>query len=102
MNFEDHYIDGLIEFRKVARESKDWKLSDEIRAFLDTKLVFVFDTKEGQEVYYLCEKYFKNHDKKIETIALSKRQYVEFRIKQDIRNENNFEAWLFSMKPKLK
>lgn len=96
MDFENKYIDELIEDRKEARENKNWKLSDEIRDYLDTKLVFVFDAKWGQEVYYLTDGYFKNQDRKIETIAMSKRQYLEYRIKQDINADKNFEAWLFS------
>lgn len=96
MDFESKYIDELIEDRKEARENKNWKLSDEIRNYLDAKLVFVFDTKWGQEVYYLTEWYFKNKERKIETMAMSKRQFVEYKIKQDINAEKNFEAWLFS------
>ena len=89
-------IDELIEDRKDARVNKNWKLSDEIRDYLDTKLVFVFDANWGQEIYYLTAGYFKNQERKIETIAMSKRQYVEHRIKQDINAEKNFLAWLFS------
>jgi len=96
MNFESKYIDELIDDRKEARVNKNWKLSDEIRDYLDTKLVFIFDTKWGQEVYYLTERYFKNQDRKIETMAMSKRKFLEYKIKQDINAENNFEAWLFS------
>ncbi len=100
MDFEGKYIDKLIEDRKEARVSKDWKLSDEIRNYLDTKLVFIFDAKWGQEVHYLTEGYFKNKDQKIETTAMSKRQYVEYLIKRDINAENNFESWLYSTKKK--
>lgn len=57
MNFEDKYIDELIYLRQTARENKDWKLSDEIRDYLDSKLVFVFDTKDSQQVYYFPYKY---------------------------------------------
>lgn len=96
MDFESKYIDELIEDRKIARENKDWKLADEIRNYLDTKLVFIFDAKCGQEVWYLTEKYFERQKRKIETMAMSKRQYVEYRIKQDINAEKNFEAWLYS------
>jgi hypothetical protein len=96
MAFESKYIDELIEDRKYARANKNWKLSDEIRDYLDTKLVFVFDAKWGQEVYYLTEGYFKNQERKIETMAMSKRQFVEYKIQQDIKAEKNFEAWLYS------
>lgn len=97
MDFESKYIDELIEDRKEARANKNWKLSDEIRDYLDTKLVFVFDAKWGQEVYYLPPSYFKNKERKIETVSMSNRQYVEHQIKQDIIAEKNFEAWLYSI-----
>lgn len=90
------YIDHFIEDRKNARSNKDWKLSDEIRDYLDTQLVFIFDAKHGQEIYYLTENYFKNQDRNIETTAMSKRQYVERQIKQDITANNSFDAWLYS------
>lgn len=96
MDFNSKYIDELIDERKEARANKNWKLSDEIRNFLDTKLVFVFDANFGQEVYYLTNGYFKKKERKIETIAMSNRQYVEYRIKQDLNAEKNFEAWLYS------
>ncbi len=101
MDFEGKYIDELIEDRKNARDNKDWKLSDEIRNYLDSKLVFIFDTKDGQEVYYLNENYFKNKNRKIETIAMSRRQFLEYQIKQDINSNNNFDAWLFSIKKSI-
>lgn len=91
-------IDVIIEIRHEARKRKDWGLSDELREVLDLNNVFVFDTKEGQDVYYLTPEYFKWKDKLIETVGLSKRQYVEYRIKRDIRAENNFDAWLFTQK----
>jgi hypothetical protein len=99
--FENKYIDELIEERGEARVFKNWQLSDEIRDYLDTKLVFIFDTKWGQEVYYLADSYFKNQERKIETTAMSKRQYLEYRIKQDINANNNFDAWLFSTRKNL-
>lgn len=98
MDFKNKYIDKLLEDRKEARENKNWNLSDEIRDYLDTKLVFVFDAKWGQEVYYLHDSYFKNQERKIQTMAMSKRQYVEYRIKQDINAEKIFDAWLFSIR----
>ena len=64
MDFENKYVDELIEIRKEARQNKDWKLCDEIRNYLDIKLVFIFDTKAGQEIYYLFEEYFKNKENK--------------------------------------
>lgn len=98
MIFEDKHVSELIEMRSEARLNKNWVLSDKIRNYLDIKLVFVFDTKAGQDVYYLTEGYFKFLDKKLETMAMSKRQYVEYKIKRDINAENNFQSWLFRHK----
>lgn len=97
MNFDDKYIDELIDIRKDARENKDWKLSDEIRNYLDIKLVFVFDTKSGQEILYLPKEYFRNKDRRMETIAMSERQYVEYKIKEDVRIEKILDSWIYSM-----
>ena len=105
MEFENKYIDELIEIRKEARSNKDWKLSDEIRNYLDDKLVFVFDTKDNdgqpfQEVHYLIEKYFeriqtteKLHNIKFKT----KRDFVEWRIKYDVKLEKIMNSWIYSM-----
>lgn len=90
-------IDELIEQRKIARENKDWAKSDEIRNSLDSKLCFVFDTKEGQEIYHLTKKYFESKSKRIETEAMSNRQFVEFNIQSDIRANKMFDAWLYSV-----
>lgn len=51
-------IDELIDLRKQAREAKDYAVCDELRNYLDTQLVFIFDAPHGQEIYYLTEKYF--------------------------------------------
>ena len=105
MDFENKYIDELIEIRKDARENKDWKLSDEIRNYLDGKLVFVFDTKDNegkqfQEVHYLTEGYFEKAER-IENIHnikfKTKREFVEWSIKQDIQLEKRMDAWIYSM-----
>lgn len=85
-------IDELIDLRVLARSYKYWLLSDSIRKFLDSKLVFIFDTKDGQEVYHLNEGYFKK-----KPVEMSNRQYVEHRIKEDIIAEKNFDAWLYSI-----
>lgn len=98
MNFKSKYIDELIDDRRVARENKDWKLADEIRDYLETKLVFVFDANWGQEVLHLTKKYFERKELKIETLGMNKRQYVEYRIKQDINAEKLFESWLYSIR----
>jgi hypothetical protein len=99
--FENKYIDKLIEDRKQARLDKDWELCDQIRNYLDTKYVFIFDTKEGQIVYNLFEKYFNNKNKMEITKDLNNRQYLEYKIKQDIDSEKRFDAWLFSVKKSI-
>ena len=73
MDFESKYIEELIEERKIAREIKNWKLCDEIRNYLDLKNIFIFDTKLGQEIWYLTEGYFKRKDNSITTTAMSNR-----------------------------
>lgn len=93
-------IDELIDIRANARLSKDWLLCDKIRDKLDEHLVFIFDGTEGQEVYYLTEKYFKFKNKFKETNAMSNRKYVEYRIKQDIKHEGIFNGWLHSVNHK--
>lgn len=92
MNFEHYYIEELIEVRKQSKANKDWKLCDNIRNYLDEKLVFIFDSKEGQEVYYLPSIYFIR-----KPIELTNRQFLEFRIKQEAQANKNFDAWLFSI-----
>lgn len=83
--------DELIYEREQARSNKDWKRSDEIRHALDAINIFIFDTKDGQEVYFLTESYFKFKD-----APMSNRQYVEFRIKEDIRAEAALDAWIYT------
>lgn len=109
------YIDELVDIRKEAREKKNWKLSDDIRNYLDTKLVFIIDHKEYQEVHYLTDSYFnkiysynKGDAKKWEETAIQKierlhnikfetnRKFVEWNIQQDKRAEKRFEAWIYS------
>jgi hypothetical protein len=102
MDFNDKYIDELIELRRVARETKDWKLSDELRNYLDEKLIFIFDTKEGQGIYYLPPSYFDRRDKDPKTTNMNNRQYVEYRIQEDIRAEKGFDAWLYSIQKSTK
>ena len=98
MDLESTYIDELIDLRKEARAEKNWQLADEIRNYLDTKLVFIFDAQWGQEVYYLTEKYFEAKNKRFETILMNPRQYVEHKIKKDLNVVKSFEAWLYSMR----
>lgn len=87
MDFESKYIDELIEIRREAREQKDWKLSDEIRNYLDSKFIFVFDHKEGQEVYHRTK---------------GTRQELIKEIQKDREAETLFNSWLFSTKASIK
>lgn len=95
MDFTDN-IEELINLREQARLAKDWKLSDDIRNYLDDRLVFIFDTKAGQEIHYLTPSCFqlktKNENQiKVKSffewlqnttrITMTTRQYVEFKIK---------------------
>ena len=82
MNVKNKYIDELIEMREDARQKKDWDLSDKIRAYLDNKHVFVFDTESGQIVYHT----------KSET-----RNGLIDKLKQEFRAKKLFDAWLFSI-----
>lgn len=84
IDFETKYIDELIEERKNARINKNWNLSDKIRDYLDNKLVFIFDAKFGQEVYYLIEGFLKRKEQKEETKLMSNRQYLEYAIRSGI------------------
>ena len=97
MNLDYFFVDELIAVREDARRYKDWKTSDLIRDYLDKILVFAFDTKDGQEVYYVTPEYFKFRPKLEKTKNLSDRQYVEYKIKESIRAENNLDAWIYSM-----
>lgn len=99
MNLDEIKPELLIEARAEARKNKEFTTCDIIRNHLDEKLIFIFDTKDRQEIYYLTEGYFNKNDYNSE--AMSKRQYVEKRIQRDIRANKNFDAWLFSMKNKI-
>lgn len=105
MDFENKYVDELINLRKEARENKDYKLSDEIRNYLDEKFIFIFDTKDNdgkpfQEVYYFPESHFEKQQR-IEGIHnlnfKTKREFVEWNIKRDIHMEKRIDAWIYSV-----
>lgn len=83
MDFENKYDSELIEIREEARKNKEWKLSDEIRDYLDTKEIFVFDTKDGQVIYYELE-------------GMTRSKLID-KINKDKRAEKIFDAWLYSM-----
>ena len=84
MDFKNKYVSELIEIREEARANKDWKLSDEIRDYLDTKQSFVFDTKDGQVVYH-------------ELKGMTRSKLID-KINKDKRAEKMFDAWLYSMR----
>jgi hypothetical protein len=99
------YIDEILAIRKIARDRKNWKLSDILRNYLDNELTFVFDTKDFQDVYYFTGKYFDNiekierlHNIKFDTL----RKFVEWNIKNDINSEKYFEAWLYTEQQKIR
>jgi len=86
MNFKTKYIDELITLRDEARQKKNWNLSDDIRDYLDTKCVFVFDTPNGQVVYHRKE---------------GTREDLIENIKSEQKSQKLFDAWLFSMNSSL-
>lgn len=93
------YIDHILEVRKIIRKQKQWFLSDIVRSYLDEKNVFVFDTKDFQEVYYWTDSSFKNMSKieKLYNIKFRiKRDFVEWTIKRNIQSEKTFDAWVYS------
>ena len=78
-----NYIDELIDIRADARKNKDWVLSDELRDYLDTKFIFIFDEVDGQVVYHRTS---------------GTRQDIINEIKRDRLANNIFEGWLFSVR----
>ena len=49
-DFKGKFIDELIYDRNIARENKDFELSDKIRNILDEKFVFIFE--EAKPIQY--------------------------------------------------
>jgi hypothetical protein len=90
---ENLYTDELIDLREIARANKDWQLSDNIRNILDNRFVFVFDTKNGQEVYHLSKQKLQKENKK----NINNRLFLENKIKKEIKLNNIFDAWLYSI-----
>jgi len=87
MDFRGKCIEEIVDIRKQARMWKLWKVCDEIRDFLDSKYVFVYDTKDDngqyfQEVYYVYESFFEKKDKIERTRNMTNRKYLEFRLKE--------------------
>lgn len=89
-DLSEYLIDELISIREEVRKLKNWKLSDKIRDYLDSKSVFIFDTLEGQEVYYYPSNLNITRDILIK------------RIQDKQRAEKTFNAWLYSMNEKIK
>lgn len=91
------YIDELIELRKLSRANRDYSKSDEIRNYLDSKYVFVYDTKDGQEVYHLNKDYFKRKKE-----DMTNRQFFEIKNRTNINANSNFDAWLHTQNERIK
>lgn len=72
----------LIHNREKARSRGNYKLSDEIRDKLDAMHTFVFDTKEGQEIYFEVS---------------GTREALIKKINNEKRAEKEFDAWLYSI-----
>ena len=82
MNFKSKYIDELITIREEARYKKNWSLSDDIRDYLDTKCIFIFDSPTGQVVYHRKE---------------GTRADLIKEIKKELRAQKLFDSWLYSI-----
>ena len=83
MDIENKYVSELIDIREEAKADKDWKLSDEIRNYLDTKQSFVFYTKDGQVVYHELE-------------GMTRIKLIE-KLNREKQANKLFDAWLYSM-----
>jgi hypothetical protein len=79
-------VHELLDKRKLARQNKDWEMSDIIRDKLDKNFVFVFDTPKGEDVYFELE-------------GMTRDKLIE-KINKDKRAEKQFDAWLYSMNSK--
>jgi L-lactate utilization protein LutB len=90
MKIEDYNIDNLslyydselVELRKVAREQKNWYVSDKIREYLDSRSIIIMDTKDGQEIYYAQDG--------------TKRADIVERINRDKRLNAIVDAWIYT------
>jgi len=96
-DYDALYVDEVLEIRILVRENKNYKLSDEIRSYLDEKFVFVFDAKKDgkpfQEVRYLFSSYFSGIDN---TKFKTNREYVESKIKESVASNSLLDAWIYS------
>jgi hypothetical protein len=97
---ENMYIDELIDMREQLRNNKNWKAADEIRDYLDTKDVYIFDTVHGQVTLHLNNNFFKEKDRKEETKSMTRRKYIEYLEKQSINAEKRLAHWMYVNTPK--
>ncbi len=97
-------IGYLLIMRRAARAEKRWECSDVIRDILDSLGAFVFDEKDGeQRVMRRDEKFFVHMEKAgmLNNMTFeNRREYLKWRIQQDIRANKMFDAWLFTMNAK--
>lgn len=100
-----HDIARLLQRRLDARAAKNWTLSDAIRDELDALGAFVIDQKDGtQKTLRLDDDFFRHMEKVAGMYGITfgtRRKYVEWRVKQDIRAEQLFNAWLYSMQQSI-
>lgn len=72
-------IDEKILLRQELRKKGQYEKADQLRQELEQELIFINDAKDGQDVYYLTEAYFKNmgkskqqYDKVVQELAIEK------------------------------
>lgn len=83
MNIEALTIDELVNLRQEARVEKNWKLSDEIRTYLDSRHAFIIDTNDGQVIYHRSN---------------GTREELIVQLKESSRAEKTFNSWLYSLR----
>lgn len=82
-------LDQLVYDRSCARAERDWAGSDKMRNVLRDHNAFVTDLKCGfQEVMFFPSAYTP--------------EQCEARMKSNMEAEKRFNAWLFSMRSKIK
>lgn len=90
-------IDYIISERERFRKEKNYEMCDLYRNLLEEKNIFINDTKDGQEVWFLPKKYF---DKKPNN--LTNKEFWQQKVQKDKTADNNFSAWLYSMQQSTK
>jgi hypothetical protein len=93
----ENNIDYIIDLREQLRLEKKFKECDFYRNLLETKNVFINDTKDGQEVWFLPIEYFKSKPDN-----LTNKEFWQQKVKQDKIADKNFSAWLYTMQQKIK